>query len=196
MKIVPSNNIDLSNSFKIEKEPEYIDCRRHFEAFCSLYKRLEELFNNGKKDCEESRKIVGVMQFHFKKLNRQMYIYLGKFQGRLREIGFVTEEEQFIQAENNGETGISGNFDFAKLVHHRERIQFPGEQVGYIFNYNEHSIPLEHIDGKELQELKRKTIENLKFEEACFRDPTLINKVRAKYRQPRRWGLPDDQKDW
>lgn len=179
-----------------------MDEMRHFNSFCELFQRLDALCKAGGRGTEAATKIIGVMQFHFRFLTDPMYKYLDKYTPRLMEMGYSFGEPApglTIDIESvSKEAKIAGKFEYASLVHERKSNEnlYPGQKTGAVFNYNEFSKPLTKLESQEFENIKNKTLENIKFEMACMANPELKNKLQAKYRQPRKWGLPDSEKDW
>jgi hypothetical protein len=179
-----------------------MDDMRHFNSFCELFQRLDALCKNGGKGSDESKKIIGVMQFHFRFLTSDMHRYLDKFTTRLVEMGYSFNEEPVAikvdDASLDKEASISKKYEYATLVHDRkqEEVATPGQKAGPIFNYNEFSQPLSKLPAHEFEAIKNKTLENMKFEMACFENHELKMKHLKKYSQPRKWALADTAKDW
>lgn len=173
---------------------------RHFNAFCELFQRLDTLCKNGLKGSDEAKKIIGVMQFHFRNLNDKMYKYLDKFTPRLLEMGYSFNVDApgvpVSDIDNSDQVKISGKFEYASMVDERTQVERDGQKVGAIFNYNEFSKSIVDLRSDEFEQIKKKTIENIKFEMACLENPELKNKLLAKHRQPRKWSLADSEKDW
>jgi hypothetical protein len=178
-----------------------MDEMRHFNSFCELFQKLDTLCKNGGKGSNEATKIIGVMQFHFRMLDSKMYKYLDKFTGKLIELGYIFTDASGVvinEKEVDKEAKIAGKFEYASLVHERKpgEVVHDGEKTGAVFNYNEFSKSIKQLDKDHFEEIKRKTIENVKFEMACLENPELKNKLLAKYRQPRKWSLADSERDW
>jgi len=178
-----------------------MDEMRHFNSFCELFQRLDALCKSGGKGSDEAKKIIGVMQFHFRFLNDKMYKYLDKFTTSLIGMGYTFAEAPWVainEDEVAKEAKVAGKFEYASLVHERRpgEVSHDGQKVGAVFNYNELSKSIVELEAHEFENIKKKTIENIKFELACFENPDLKNKILAKNRQPKKWALPDSEKDW
>jgi hypothetical protein len=178
-----------------------MDEMRHFNSFCELFQRLEAICKSGGKGSNEATKVIGVMQFHFRSLTYLMYKYLDKFTGRLMELGYIFAEAPSIPINEEDiakEAKVAGKFDYATLVHDRKpgEVAHVGQKAGAVFNYNEFSKTLGKLTKEEFENIKKKTLENFKFEAACFENPELKLKMQAKYRQPKKWALADSEKDW
>ena len=173
----------------------------HFNAFCELFQKLEVVYKNKGRGSEEGTKIIGVMQFHYRMLTDPMYKYLDKFSRRLVELGYSFVADPGISIDENEvaeAAKVAGKFDFASLVHERKPGDgaHDGQKTGAVFNYNEFSKSIVELPRNEFENIKKKTIDNIKFEQACFENPDLKNKMRAKFRQPKKWALADNAKDW
>ena len=176
-----------------------MDEDRHFKSFFGLYHRLYTICKNGGKGSNDALKVIGVMQFHYKNLTPQMYKYIEQFNDKLVELGYVFINSEGLPNFNNEEdkeAKITGKFENATLINECKNPTHPGQLKGAIFNYNEFSKSLLKVDKQELERIKNKTIQNIKFEQACLCDPQLRNRHMAKFRQQRKWGLPDSEKDW
>jgi len=178
-----------------------MDEMRHFNSFCELYQRLDTLCKNGGKGSNEATKIIGVMQFHFRFLSDPMYKYFDKFSARLMEMGYIFAEAPGLSVDENEvakEAKITGKFEYASMVHERKpgEVSLQGQKSGAVFNYNEFSKPLSKLKVEEFESIKKKTLENIKFEMACMNNPELKNKLQAKHRQPKKWALADSERDW
>lgn len=179
-----------------------MDAQRHFNSFCELFQRLDALCRNGGKGSDEAKKIIGVMQFHFRWLTSDMYKYLDKFSPRLLELGYTFAESAestiSLDAEVAENAKISGKYEYATLVHDRKpgEVSSPNEKAGPIFNYNEFSKPITKLEAWEFEAIKNKTLNNMKFEMACLENPQLKLDHLKKFRQPRKWALSDAEKDW
>ena len=176
-----------------------MDEMRHFNSFCELFQRLEAICKSGGKGSNEATKVIGVMQFHFRFLTDPMYKYLDKFSTRLVELGYIFAEAPSVSvSEDVKEAKVAGKFEYATLVHDRKpgEVAHDGQKAGAVFNYNEFSKTLGKLTKEEFENIKKKTLENFKFEAACFDNPELKNKLQAKYRQPKKWALADSEKDW
>jgi hypothetical protein len=124
-----------------------------------------------------------------------------KFIPRLLEMGYVFINSEGLPVFNNDEdkeAKVTGKYECATLVHERNQndIASPGEKAGAIFNYNEFSQSAKKLSQQDYELIKKKTIDNMRFEAACMQNPELKQKFIAKFRQPRKWALADSEKDW
>lgn len=163
----------------------------HLNAFCVLFAQLKGICDSGaqRRESPEAKEIHNKMYGHYPFLTDKMVKYIDQYTGSLASMGFSFEEMvKFNRVdvgdlERSEDVRISGKFSCAKLVSSNE--------LGNIYNYNEHTVPLEKLSPEDFQLLRQRTIDNIKKEQHM-----LATGQRPKSRQPKKWSLPDAARDW
>jgi hypothetical protein len=163
----------------------------HFNAFCVLFAQLKSVCDSGaqRRESQEAKDICKKMYGHYPFFDDKMVKYMDKFTSSLVSMGFSFEDMVKFNRVDVGdleraeEVRVTGKFECAKLVDANER--------GKIYNYNEHTVPLEKLSLEDFQLLRQRTNDNIKREQHM-----LATGQRPKSRQPKTWSLPDAARDW
>jgi len=164
----------------------------HLNAFCVLFTQLKSICESDtlKKESQEAGDIRKKMYGHYPFLDDKMVKYLDTFTSALISYGFNFDEMKNFNKidvsdlDSIDEVKVTGSFKCAKLV--------DVSVNGKIYNYNEYSKPITDLPPNEFQQLKQKTIMNIK--NAQIMQERGI-KPQAS-RQPMTWSLPDNERDW
>jgi hypothetical protein len=169
----------------------------HFNAFCVLFAQLKSICESGsqRRESQEAKDVCKKMYGHYPFFEDKMVKYMDKFTSSLVSMGFSFEEMVKFnkvdkpnkvdvgELDRSEEVKVTGKFSCAKLVDSNER--------GKIYNYNEHTVPLEKLSLEDFQLLRQRTLDNIKREQHM-----LATGQRPKSRQPKTWSLPDAARDW
>lgn len=163
----------------------------YLNAFCVLFAELKDIVNSGteKRDSVEAINTRKKMYAYYPFLTDPMVKYLDQFTGALMSLGFSFDEMKkenrvdVSDLDKSTDVKVSGKFDFAKLVDTNE--------LGKIYNYNEHSKSITQLPPEEFAALKKKTIDRILKEQQM-----MFTGQRPKFVQPKTWSLPDMARDW
>lgn len=181
----------------------------HFNLFCEKFSKLRTLSSEGKKGTFEYDTLLMEMVEHYWEFDQKMENYISKWNMELVNLNFFIKlhcpewpqkyplKSEHLKVQDIDVEYANEEVDNDCLIFRKDVAYKDGEEVT-VANYCKHSTPWSLLGDNYQNELYKRTIENIKNELLGRVDPKAAKKKSLKgiNRIPKKWTLPDNQRDW